>query len=116
LHSQPETLTKDDLLGLQQCLEAGMNIPLHMGILTDKPRLIASPFGPIRSFAATYTLMCAVQDTAHHVLCSQQKWEVLERMRVKIERKFGHLSPVVEKDLALLLKHRSSLERGWSER
>ncbi len=53
LHSNPENLTPDDYVNLKHCLEAAFNIPLAMGILSETPRLIAAPVGPIRRFVSS---------------------------------------------------------------
>lgn len=53
LHSPVESLTEEDLKGVEECLIAGLNTPLQMGIMSEKPWLIASPFGPIRRCATS---------------------------------------------------------------
>jgi hypothetical protein len=50
LHSHPDSLTPEDYAGVKHCLEAALNIPLAMGILSETPRLIAAPVGPIRRY------------------------------------------------------------------
>jgi hypothetical protein len=48
LASPSHTLTDDDYLNLEQCLEAGLRVPQEAGLLTETARLMVSPFAPIR--------------------------------------------------------------------
>lgn len=58
LSSPPETLTAEDFLNLQECLEAGLQVPQEVGLLTETARLIVSPFAPIRRSVSPFSSMC----------------------------------------------------------
>ena len=65
LHSPTESLTEEDLKGVEECLIAGLNTPLQMGIMSEKPWLIASPFGPIRRYATSSSYFFPPLATIH---------------------------------------------------
>jgi hypothetical protein len=50
LHSPPDKLTHLEYGSMLQCLEAGLNVAIGMGLLTSNPRLVTTPFGPIRKY------------------------------------------------------------------
>ena len=57
---------------------------------------------------ATYTLMCAVRDNEYFASYSiaTPSWKVVEEMRMKIEKEFVQLSPVVREDFVRMNRHR----------
>ncbi|KAH7399223.1 hypothetical protein DE146DRAFT_526451 [Phaeosphaeria sp. MPI-PUGE-AT-0046c] len=110
LSHPPHTLTAEDYFNLEQCLEAGLQVSQEVGLLTENARLMVSPFAPIRSFMATYTLLCAIQDVPHLRHFAVGKQYLAEEIRRKIELEFRHLSPLVENEMELLERYNIYLE------